>query len=102
MIDLGVSNNKLFERSVRLVAMFAGVSEQQATEALLKSIYKTDSLTEEIRKAPISRHIESAFGGHLVVPKALLLATGKFDLQSAAQRLSEQPVVRKVMQEIIG
>jgi N-acetylmuramic acid 6-phosphate (MurNAc-6-P) etherase len=102
MIDVGVSNNKLFERSFRIIREFAGISEQAAKECLLKATYGVDHLTTQITDAPISRHIEVAFKNHQVVPKALLLATGHFDIATATSTLSKDPVVRRVVQQHIS
>jgi hypothetical protein len=76
--------------------------QMMANESLLKSIYGTDTLSLDLKSAAISKHVERAFGQHFVVPKGLLLATGKFNIDSATKELKKQPIVRKVMQEIIG
>jgi N-acetylmuramic acid 6-phosphate (MurNAc-6-P) etherase len=48
MIDLQVSNNKLFFRSVSIVQRFAECDSASATTALLRSIYLTDSVSEQV------------------------------------------------------
>lgn len=46
MINLGISNNKLFFRSIGIISRLIGVTEEVARIALLKSIYETDTLSE--------------------------------------------------------
>ncbi len=77
MIDLRISNNKLFHRTISIISDLIGVSAEEALEALLKSIFQTDELTEAEREAPISACIEAAKNVEKVVPKALLIATGQ-------------------------
>jgi len=101
MIDVKVSNNKLYDRSIRIVSQFASVPESTARECLLKSIYEVDTLTDDINTAVISKHIERAFKKDKVVPCALLLATGKFDVQTATRELAKQPIVRRLIMNII-
>lgn len=49
MIDVQVSNNKLYFRAIGIVAMFAGVDDERARLALLKAIYDVNTVTEEVR-----------------------------------------------------
>jgi N-acetylmuramic acid 6-phosphate (MurNAc-6-P) etherase len=48
MIDLQVSNNKLFFRSIGIISDFAGVSEAAARDALLRAIYDVEAVTPEV------------------------------------------------------
>jgi len=59
MINLGVSNNKLFFRSINVIQQLMGVSEPVARESLLKSIYDVDVVTIEIETALISSHLQN-------------------------------------------
>ena len=56
MIDLQVANNKLFFRSIGIVAEFARVDEDSARTALMRAIYLTDSIAPEVKmpRAPKS------------------------------------------------
>lgn len=101
MVDLRISNNKLFYRTVGIIADLIGVSTEEATEALLRSVFETDTLTEAQRNAPISECIERAKPVDKVVPKALLLATGRFTLQQATATLSANPIVRAAIEEFV-
>ena len=44
-----MSNNKLFFRSVGIVATFSETNEDVSRHALLRSIYKTDTVSAEVR-----------------------------------------------------
>mgnify|MGYP002402381604 CR=1 FL=1 len=63
MIDLQVSNNKLFYRATSIVASFSGAPLPAAREALIKAIHQTSApspaqLAEDA--TPISEHIRAA------------------------------------------
>jgi N-acetylmuramic acid 6-phosphate (MurNAc-6-P) etherase len=101
MVDLRISNNKLFHRTIGIITDLMGVSAEEALEALLKSIFQTDNLTEAQREASVSLCIEKAKDVEKVVPKALLLATGKFTYQQACEALAKNPIVRSVISEYV-
>eukprot|EP01114_Cavostelium_apophysatum_P008240 TRINITY_DN2059_c0_g2_i1.p3 TRINITY_DN2059_c0_g2~~TRINITY_DN2059_c0_g2_i1.p3 ORF type:complete len:219 (-),score=88.94 TRINITY_DN2059_c0_g2_i1:1123-1779(-) len=52
MINLGVSNNKLFFRSIGIVQKLIGVSEEVARTSLLKAIYGVENLTDVSNASP--------------------------------------------------
>ena len=54
MIDVGVSNNKLYFRSINIVSKFSNVDLKISESLILKSIYSTDQLTENILSKKIS------------------------------------------------
>ncbi|MCX7017542.1 MAG: hypothetical protein WCK47_09890 [bacterium] len=97
MVDLRISNNKLFHRTMGIICDLMKVSPEAARDALLKSIYQTTTLTDAQRNASISECIESAKLVEKVVPKALLLATGKFTCADAENDLRKNPIVRSVI-----
>lgn len=101
MVDLRISNNKLFHRTISIITDLMGVSAEEALEALLKSIFETDSLTESQRETPVSQCIELAKNVEKVVPKALLLATGRFTYREACEALARNPIVRSVIGEYV-
>lgn len=101
MIDLNISNNKLFYRTISIIQTFLGTDYQTALEAILCSIYQTDNLTAEILNYPISRHIQNAQGQNKVVPRALLIATGKFTCKTASKELEKDPIVRNIIQHLV-
>lgn len=101
MIDLRISNNKLYHRTIGIICDLMQVSSEEAREALLRSIYQTDRLTDSQREATIRDYIEQAKTVDKVVPKALLIATGKFSYGDATQALRKNPVVRSVLEQYV-
>ena len=101
MVDLRISNNKLFFRTVGIISDLIAVDEKQATDALLRSIYETDTLANDHRDAAISACIERAKSVDKVVPKALLLATGRFTLAEATAALQRDPIVRTAIGQYV-
>jgi N-acetylmuramic acid 6-phosphate (MurNAc-6-P) etherase len=94
MINLKVSNNKLYHRSVNIVSTVMNVSTQVAEQCILRSIYEDG----EIPDVGINQHISKAVGLDKVVPVALLLASGHCKtVAEARERLSKEPVVRNVI-----
>ena len=102
MVDLKISNNKLFFRTQHIICSIMKVDEETALEAMFRSIYETDTVPDSIRHKNISEHIQNATGKDKVVPKALLLATGKFTYKQAHDAINRQPVVRQVIQEVLA
>jgi len=100
MIDLNISNNKLFYRTIGIVKEIVGANEDTAFMSVLKSIYRTDTPTEDQKRALVSDHITAAVWKKKTVPKALLLATGKFTYEQAERALEKEPVVRAVIEKI--
>lgn len=101
MVDLRISNNKLFHRTVGIIMDLIGVDETTATHALIQSVYKTDAITDAQLDAPISDHIEASKEVPRLVPTALLLATGQFTWQQATDALDEDPVVRHAISSYV-
>ena len=99
MIDLKLTNGKLFERGVRIVSGLANVSSEIAKECLLKSIYKQDKLRKDIMKADISQHVQKAGSVAKVIPLAILLVKG-FQIESGLKKLEECPRVRQCIDDI--
>jgi len=102
MVDLRISNNKLFHRTLGIIMDLIGVDMDTALEALLRAIFETDNLTTAQRNASISECIEVSQRVEKVVPKALLLATGLFDYQQASDVLTHNPIVRMAISEHVS
>jgi N-acetylmuramic acid 6-phosphate (MurNAc-6-P) etherase len=94
MIDLKLSNKKLFERGVRIVAQFGNIKSEEATKCLLKSIYRQDLLTSSIVKADVSTHVKVASRTERVIPLAILFAKG-FNVDFGLKMLEDCPIVRQ-------
>jgi len=65
-------------------------------------LYGENQVTEEVRNYQVSKHIEKGIVSHQVVPKALLLATKKYlTIADATQALQQQPIVRKLLLDVL-
>ena len=100
MIDLNISNTKLFYRTVDILRDIVGVDKDTAFMSILKSIYKTDNPTKEQIDAPISEHINAGTWKKKIVPRALLISTGKFNYEQAVKAIDEEPIIRVVIEKI--
>ena len=96
MIDVKVSNNKLFHRAIAIICSFTGVTDVVAHDCLLKAIYKVDQLTDDMKQRTISQHVKNAGRADQVVPLAVLLVTGKFAVGSALVAIRNQRVAQIV------
>ncbi|XP_053394873.1 glucokinase regulatory protein-like [Mercenaria mercenaria] len=94
MIDVKVSNNKLFHRAVGILERLGHLSKVKATEYLLRSIYDTDEVSENITSRPITQHIITATDKEKVVPVALVAAVTDTTISDAKLALSKQSVIR--------
>ncbi|XP_048761099.2 glucokinase regulatory protein-like isoform X2 [Ostrea edulis] len=102
MVDLKVSNNKLFHRAVGIIKRFSGLSTEQSRDYLLQSIYGTDSMSEEIKNRPISSHIETATPLSQVVPRALLSAILLCSISESQELLDKEPVIQRVISRTLS
>jgi len=94
MVDLKISNNKLFYRTLGIIQDLMGVDVDTARRSLVCSIFATDEPTREQLEAKISAYVDKATLAKRIVPRALLLATGRFNIEQAGQALHEEPIVR--------
>eukprot|EP00051_Salpingoeca_urceolata_P001511 m.41479 g.41479 ORF g.41479 m.41479 type:complete len:602 (+) comp11463_c0_seq3:16-1821(+) len=103
MINLTVSNNKLLHRSADIVASLTGCDAAVAKECLIKAAHGVDALDAKLQAKPLSYHIEVATPKRFIVPKAVLLATGKYTWAQAAAALSsdEEISLRKLIQQAV-
>jgi N-acetylmuramic acid 6-phosphate (MurNAc-6-P) etherase len=99
MIDLKISNNKLFFRTLGIIQHLMGVDEETARSGLIRSIFGVDQPTEEQKNAKISDYVNKATGARKIVPRALLLTTGQMNVEQATRRLEENPAVRPIVEE---
>eukprot|EP00040_Diaphanoeca_grandis_P032737 m.199145 g.199145 ORF g.199145 m.199145 type:complete len:594 (+) comp32724_c0_seq1:163-1944(+) len=78
MVDLQVSNNKLFYRSVGIVSKFSNKNDAHATNALLRALHQTDVVDDKIKSLDVSAHLRASTtardAGVRVVPTAILLS----------------------------
>lgn len=102
MIDLKISNSKLHDRAVRLISQLTGVPREKAHAALHEAIFRVKGSAAELEHTTITTYIQRAISRQKVVPLAILLATGKWSLEKAEARLSEEPRVRRLIEEAIA
>ncbi|XP_061481989.1 glucokinase regulatory protein isoform X2 [Rhineura floridana] len=97
MVDLRVSNSKLFWRAVTILQRFTGHSQAKCLEALLQVIYDPEPLSEELRTAQVSKHIAAATDKSKVVPTALLCLLRSCTVPEACTRLETAPSLRAAL-----
>jgi N-acetylmuramic acid 6-phosphate (MurNAc-6-P) etherase len=102
MIDLRISNNKLYHRSVGLISRLVNVSPEQARRALYHAVFKSEPTAEELENTPVTMYVSRAVTRAKVIPLAILLATRKFSYQEAEERLASEPRVRRIIEEVVA
>ena len=105
MIDVRVSNSKLFHRAIAIVSKFTGVNETMARECLLKAIYRVDELADDIKQRTVSAHVWYSNNAHTVVPLAVLLATESLKVDEALVAMENKRIahiVQKVLSTNLG
>ncbi|XP_078237089.1 glucokinase regulatory protein isoform X2 [Pogona vitticeps] len=97
MVDLRVSNAKLFERAVAILQRFTGDTRAKCREALLQVVYHPEQLSQELRAAPVSKHVARATDQVQVVPTALLCLLRHCAVPEARARLDAAPSLRAAL-----
>jgi N-acetylmuramic acid 6-phosphate (MurNAc-6-P) etherase len=98
MINMKVSNSKLYERTLKIISSVVNVDMNVAEQSLLKSIHE-DSYEEHSKKS-VSFHIQSCETKKNIVPIALLIASGKIkSILEAKEKLEQNPVIRTIFIE---
>jgi N-acetylmuramic acid 6-phosphate (MurNAc-6-P) etherase len=101
MIDLRISNSKLYDRAARLIGQLAGVSMIDARRALYHAIFRKHPTDEELAQMTPAMCVQRAASRTKVVPLAILLAMGELTLDEAERQLSTEPRVRRIISEVI-
>jgi N-acetylmuramic acid 6-phosphate (MurNAc-6-P) etherase len=98
MINMKVSNSKLYERTLKIISSVVNVDMNVAEQSLLKSIH--EEYYEEHSKKSVSFHIQSCETKKNIVPIALLIASGKIkSIKEAKEKLEKNPVIRTIFIE---
>lgn len=84
------------------VLTHAGHGQDVATAALLRSIFGTETLTEAQAATVVSTLIELATPQKFVVPKAILMATGRFGWDDVAAAVDSGSMRRLLLDNITG
>ncbi|KAM4601590.1 glucokinase regulatory protein isoform 2-T2 [Polymixia lowei] len=102
MIDVQVTNSKLYHRATRLLQKLSGRSEAQCDEALLRAIYRVDQLTSDIASSDLTTRTLTASTRSKVVPLALVSLLIDCSLSEAESHLERQPVVREAVEACLS
>ncbi|KAG7237426.1 hypothetical protein INR49_032389 [Caranx melampygus] len=95
MIDVQVTNSKLYRRATHLLQKLSGHPESKCEEALLKAIYRVDKLTVDITSSDMTTHTLTARNRTKVVPLALVCLLTGGSLSEAEAHLELQPIIRE-------
>ncbi|XP_029306481.1 glucokinase regulatory protein isoform X3 [Cottoperca gobio] len=101
MMDVQVTNSKLYCRATRLLQL-SGCPEIQCEEALLKAVYRVDELTVDITSSDIITHTHTARNRTKVVPLALVCLLTGCSLMEAETHLQQQPIVREAVEACLA
>ncbi|KJE95125.1 glucokinase regulatory protein, variant 1 [Capsaspora owczarzaki ATCC 30864] len=107
MIDLRVSNTKLFHRAIGIISRFANVDEAMARDSLVRSIHTDSSALSELANLDISEHVRVATTSQRVVPRAIVLAIAalrnqNLSAQAANAMLDSHPIVRDAVRHLLN
>uniref|UniRef100_A0A3P9I7Q3 Glucokinase regulator n=1 Tax=Oryzias latipes TaxID=8090 RepID=A0A3P9I7Q3_ORYLA len=101
MIDLQVTNSKLYRRATRLLQKLSGRAESECEEALLKAIYGADKLMKDIISSDITAHTQVARNAKKVVPSALVSLLTGCSLKEVESCLEQRRVLRDALEELL-
>ncbi|XP_063733429.1 glucokinase regulatory protein [Eleginops maclovinus] len=102
MMDLQVTNSKLYCRATRLLQKLSGLPESKCEEALLKAVYRVDHLTGDITSSDVSAHTHTARTRSKVVPLALVCLLTGCSVAEAGLRLEQQPIIRDAVEACLS
>ncbi|KAF7666587.1 hypothetical protein LDENG_00098930 [Lucifuga dentata] len=102
MIDVQVTNSKLYLRATRLLQKLSGRPEAKCEEALLKAIYRLDEVTLDIMTSDLNTHTHTASSRSKVVPLALVCLLTSCSLSEAESHLEQQPIVRDAVEACLS
>jgi len=95
MIDLRITNKKLFLRAIRIVNQITGKDEESVRKVLLRNIYESEVIPSQ---NTLENHIDISAGKESIVPLTILgLIYPEKVIQELRQMLQEQPIVRKLV-----
>ncbi|XP_062429129.1 glucokinase regulatory protein [Rhea pennata] len=98
MVDLRISNSKLFWRAVSILQRFTGHTQARCLDSLLQVIYDSEVLLDDLRGKEISTHIVVATEKNKVVPTALLCLLRNCSVQEARMRLDTSHSIRAAIE----
>lgn len=104
MVDLRISNAKLYTRACNLVARLTGASADDAERSVIRAIHgeRGAAEVEKLRSARASEHVSAAYQKPKVVPTALLLASGAAaSVEEAHALIEKQPAIRTAIAAVL-
>nr|AHN15397.1 glucokinase regulator [Rattus norvegicus] len=102
MLDLRIANSKLFWRALAMLQRFSGQSKARCIESLLQAIHFPQPLSDDVRAAPISCHVQVAREKEKVIPTALLSLLLRCSISEAKARLSAASSVCEVVRSALS
>lgn len=102
MLDLRIANSKLFWRALAMLQRFSGQSKARCIESLLQAIHFPQPLSDDVRAAPISCHVQVAHEKEKVIPTALLSLLLRCSISEAKARLSAASSVCEVVRSALS
>ncbi|XP_017401115.2 glucokinase regulatory protein, partial [Cebus imitator] len=102
MLDLRISNSKLFWRALAMLQRFSGQSKARCIESLLQAIHFPQQLSDDIRAAPISCHVRVAHEKEQVIPIALLSLLFRCSITEAQAHLAAAPSVCEAVRSALA
>ncbi len=100
MVDLRISNTKLYYRTLGIIENIMGVSPAAAKRALLRSLYHVDHVNSELMQRKPSAHVEAATNGSKIVPRALVMAGSQATCAEAEALMRKEPIVRTAIERL--
>jgi enoyl-CoA hydratase/carnithine racemase len=96
MVNVCLTNAKLFHRAVGIVADVAGCDEAVARRCVVRAIYGVDEgdKVDAAEARTVLEHVAAASPQRMLVPVAILLATKKGSVVDCVKLLKAQRVVR--------
>ncbi|KAI5102482.1 glucokinase regulatory protein, partial [Silurus meridionalis] len=94
MIDLRVTNSKLYRRAIHILQRFTGCTHAQCETALLRAIYDVEELSDEMRSSDVTQHTLVANERGRVVPIALVMLQSSRTISEAKSYLYAYSVIR--------
>ncbi|XP_033644668.1 glucokinase regulatory protein-like [Asterias rubens] len=100
MVDLKLSNSKLFQRGIAIVQNLAVCSADAALTAVLRSLYGVDVISEELKQMAVSEHTRIGSFKPKVIPTAVILACKNCCVHEAMEVLMKFPVIRTALAQL--
>ncbi|KAM9466400.1 LOW QUALITY PROTEIN: glucokinase regulatory protein [Clarias gariepinus] len=83
MIDLKVTNSKLYRRAIHILQRFTGSTQEQCETALLRAIYDVEELSAEMILSDVTLHTLVANERDRAVPVALMMLRSRRKIAEA-------------------